>query len=73
MCRGACGDDQGITGVLRSALQGKWACRQIDAFDVIKYHARLEPFHVFLHLLHQLRPLQIVGPARPIFHLCGGR
>ena len=72
LCRGPCGNDQGVTGVFSGALQCKRACRQVDVFYVIKDHAGLQPFNVLLHLLHQLRPLQIVGPARPIFHLCGG-
>ena len=72
LCRGPCGNDQGVTGVFSGALQCKRACRQVDVFYVIKDHAGLQPFNVLLHLLHELRPLQIVGPARPIFHLCGG-
>ena len=57
LSRSARGDDECIAGVFCGAFQSKGFARQVHLLYVIEDHAGLQPLNMFLHLLHQLRPL----------------
>ena len=73
LSRSTSGDDQRIACVVLRATDLKRFLRQVDAFDVVKQDAGLKPLYVLLHLLHELRSLQVVGAAWPVLDFGGRR
>ena len=73
LSRSTGGDDQRVACVILRATDLERFLRQVNVFDVVKQDASLKPLYVLLHLLHELRSLQVVGAAWPVLDFGGRR
>ena len=67
------GDDQCIAGVL-SGIAGQYErpVFEINVANMIGDDFGVKTLSVFLHALHERRPLQALDIARPVVHIGGG-
>ena len=71
--RSACGNDQGITGVLAGiAFQFEGALAQFDRMNMVKHHFGLEAAGMLLKAGHQFRTHHAINVCRPVIDLGGG-